>query len=215
MNWLQKSKETRDLSQTGFGKNVAIIEKLRYAGSMSDLVTEAPTPPQSIPKTETGVGISRRVLIGGVVAAGTVGIVAAEANYQPFRRFASLIGEGLHAFFNRPTEDQLKAAQELEREGIQRFNYQVRDNPEVQEYGLSIRKEPRIPIKGQPPTSIGKLKPGDKITNAIEWPGQNYRNTARQEGSINWLAFKDQAGRVGFVANDDRYLEPITEVSNP
>lgn len=170
----------------------------------------------AIPQQEAQ-GISRRQFIATSAAVGGIASAAIiEQQTGFFSKTAGIIGRAVEGLFSRSTEQQRLAAQKLERNDVTKFDYTVKDVPDIREtQGLAVRKEPNIPPKGDPPTTIYRLQPGDKITNAIEWPGQNYRNAVKPEGSINWLAFKDQSGRVGFVANDDRYLEPITKASNP
>jgi len=185
------------------------MEKIRYSGNMSDSIAETG---KSQAAQRENKGITKRQLFAGAASAGAVaGVGIVEAKFQPFRKLTSLLGEGVYAFFNRPTADQMKAAELLDRPESQKYDYEVTDDPEIiSEKGLAVRRSPNIPVlKGESPNAIYRLQPGDKVTGAIQWIGENTTNIGRQDNAYNWLAFKDNQGRIGFVVNKEKYLKEL------
>ena len=75
--------------------------------------------------------------------------------------------------------------------------------------------------KGEETNYMYKLEPGNIITNAIDWEGKDaehpdqfrakssdpvLKDEARSE---NWIAFKDEKGRIGFIAKLPQYLKEV------
>lgn len=182
------------------------MERLRYSKNMAEGI--------AVEQENTTKGkISRRSLLGA--AAAGIGLAAAasvERHTGVLSKTADIFGRAIEGLLNRQTEDQRRAAEELNKESLPRLNFRVKDHPEYQfTGGLNARNEPRGDIKGEPPGIIAKLQPGDEIRGAINWKGKYPGNPNRPGVTDSWLAFKDKSGRVIFVVHDDKYLEKIED----
>ncbi len=157
---------------------------------------------------------TRRAVVGGTTAA--IGAAVIENQTGALSKTAGAITRALERFLNRPTEEQLKAARELERQDLVKADYEVLAHPDViKMHGLAVRKDPYIPIKPNAGTAISTLQPGQTI-KGIEWEGGNAKFPERQGKKFkDWIAFKDPNGRVGFVANRDDYIRKINPPANP
>ena len=160
--------------------------------------------------------ITRRVALGGAVATGVaVGAAIVKQETGVLSQIATVAGKALGEFFNRPTEEQIKAAEALERGGLVKVAYEVLDHPDIRKvHGLAVRKDPHIPTKPNAGTTISTLQPGQTI-EGIEWEGGNIKFPERQGRYKDWIAFKASTGRVGFVANNSDYLKRVSPPANP
>lgn len=185
------------------------MERVRYSKNMAEgSVVEQ--------ENTTKGKISRRGLLGA--AAAGVGLAAAasvERHTGVLSKTAGIFGKAIEGLLNRTTQQQINAAQELERRDLPRFSYKVKDNPEIRQMGgLAVRKEPAVPLRNEGVNQMYLLQPGEEISDAISWTGRNPLAPGKPETNT-WIVFKDSKGRVGFVANLDKYLESIQQSSNP
>lgn len=138
--------------------------------------------------------ITRRGWLRGALSA--LGLVAA----------GGAVLKGAEIVGSIPNSDQKKAGELLDRKDVPKQVVEVMNDPEVvQEGGLAVRNEPRIPEKGEPPGVEYRLPPRTKF-EAIPWAGRSldYPSTP----STDWAAFRDERGIVHFVST--RFLENIT-----
>lgn len=116
-------------------------------------------------------------------------------------------GLGLVSLEKIPNDEQKLALEKLNDPKVSKGEYVVSEDPDIiQMGGLNVRKEPRIPIKGEGSNQFGLLQPGEKITG-IDWLGRStqFSSASSQQKSNEWVAFKTGDGRVGFV--NDKYLQ--------
>lgn len=126
------------------------------------------------------------------------------------RAVGAAVGLGAVAHLeSQPTEEQKAALEKIMDPNTPKGEYVVKNDPDiVQMGGLNVRKEARIPLKGEDSNQFSLLKPGDRITG-IDWLGRSthFTSASSQKQSREWVAFTTPDGKVGFV--NDKYLQPI------
>ena len=145
-------------------------------------------------ESPTSVRTTRRGWIRGALAAIGVGVVG------------SAVLKGAEMVGSAPNSYQKEAGEQLDRKDVPKQVVEVIDDPEVvQNGGLAVRNEPRIPEKGELPGIEYRLPPGTKI-EAIPWVGRSLETPSTR--SAEWAAFRDDKRRVRFI--NARFLKNIT-----
>lgn len=134
---------------------------------------------------------------------------------------ATLLGLGiLEAFVPKETAEQKKARDTLNNTLAPKNEWRVISKQDalksaklkklydelLENGGLSIRAEPKAPLKQRGETDIilAKLEPGETIVGIV-WNGRN--RTTQEENTPSWIAYQIKGGdSIGFASID--YLLP-------